>query len=342
MDLTIVWFGLIALLWTGYLVLEGFDFGVGMLLHQLPRDRRERRVMINTVGPVFDGNEVWLITAAGAMFAAFPEWYATTFSAYYLPLLLVLLALIVRNVGFEFRHKWPDLVWQQRWERAITVGSVVPAVVWGVLLTGLVGGIPIDADAVYVGGLAELFTPYALLGGLVTSTLFLTHGALFTALKTVGPLRHRARALALRLGALSGTSLAALVLWTSLVHSDTLWTLVLGAVAVAALALGLLAARLGREGWAFVGTSLAVAALVGTLYATLFPNLVVSSLDPAWNLTIANASSTPYTLSIMTVASLVTLPVVIGYQAWTYWVFRQRLGTQHMPDDELVAAGRGA
>lgn len=342
MDLTVVWFGLIALLWAGYLVLEGFDFGVGMLLHTLPRDRRERRVMINTVGPVFDGNEVWLITAAGAMFAAFPEWYATTFSAYYLPLLLVLLALIVRNVGFEFRHKRPDPVWQRRWEWAITAGSVVPAVVWGVLLTGLVGGIPVDADAVYVGGLAELFTPYALLGGLVTSSLFLTHGALFTALKTVGPLRHRARALALRLGALAGTSLTVLVLWTSLEHSGTVWTLVLGAAAVAALALGLLAAWLGREGWAFAGTSASVAALVGTLYVTLFPNLVVSSLDPAWNLTVANASSTSYTLTIMTVASLVALPVVVGYQAWTYWVFRRRLGTQHMPDDELVAAGRGA
>ncbi|SDD34051.1 cytochrome d ubiquinol oxidase subunit II [Auraticoccus monumenti] len=342
MDLPVIWFGLVAVLWVGYLVLEGFDFGVGMLLHTLPRDRRERRVMINTVGPVFDGNEVWLITAAGAMFAAFPEWYATTFSAYYLPLLLVLVALIVRNVGFEFRHKRPDLAWQRRWEWAIAAGSVVPAVVWGVLLAGLVGGIPIDADAVYVGGLAELFTPYALLGGLVTSTLFLTHGALFTALKTVGPLRHRARALALRLGAVAGTSLTALVLWTSMAHSDTVLTLVTGGLSVAALSLGLLAAWLGREGWAFTGTSVAVAALVGTLYVTLFPNVVVSSLDPAWNLTIADASSTPYTLTIMTVVSVVALPVIIGYQAWTYWVFRKRLGTHHMPDDELVAAGRGA
>ncbi len=342
MDLATVWFVLVAVLWTGYLVLEGFDYGVGMLLHHLPRDLRERRVMINTIGPVFDANEVWLITAVGATFAAFPEWYATTFSGFYLLVLAVLLALILRNVGMEFRHKRPDPRWQRRWELAVAVGSWVPAVVWGMVFAAWVQGTPIGPDADMVGSTLSLVTPYTLLGGAVTASLFLTHAALFVALKTVGEIRHRAGALALRLGAVAGTSLVVLVLWTALAHSGTDWTLVLGGTAVAALALGLLAGSLAREGWAFLGTAVSVAALTAMFFATLFPNVMVSSLDPAWNLTVANASSSDYTLGIMTVAALVATPVVVAYQGWTYWVFRKRLGTQHMPDEQLVAAGRGA
>src|SRR5215510_11246963 len=200
MELTTVWFVLIAVLWTGYLVLEGFDFGVGMLLGILPRgDRREkereRRVMINTIGPVWDGNEVWLLTAGGATFAAFPEWYATLFSGFYLPLLLILLALIVRGLAFEYRHQRPEAAWHSWWDRAIIVGSFVPAFLWGVAFANIVRGVPIDETKTFTGTIFTLLNPVGLLGGLVTLFLFLTHGAMFLALKTDGDIRHRARAL---------------------------------------------------------------------------------------------------------------------------------------------------
>ncbi|MVA74583.1 cytochrome d ubiquinol oxidase subunit II [Auraticoccus sp. F435] len=340
MDLPLLWFAIIAVLWTGYLVLEGFDFGVGMLLHHLPRDRRERRVMINTIGPVFDANEVWLITAVGATFAAFPDWYATTFSAFYLPVLAVLVALIVRNVGMEFRHKRPDPVWQRRWELAVTAGSWVPAVTWGMVFAAWVEGVPIGPDGNVLGSALAVVSPYTLLGGAVTASLFLTHGALFVALKTVGDLRHRARSLALRLGAVAGASATVFVLWTAQAFSGTRLTLLLGAAVVCSLALGLLAAWRGREGWAFLGTAVSVASLTATVFCTLVPSLMVSSLDPAWSLTVSSAASSDYTLRIMTFAAVAVTPVVVGYQAWTYWVFRRRLGTHHMPDEQLVAAGR--
>ena len=198
MELTTVWFVLIAVLWIGYFALEGFDFGVGMLLPVLARDDRERRVMINTIGPVWDGNEVWVLVAGGATFAAFPEWYATLFSGFYLPLLLILLALIVRGVAFEYRHKRPDAAWQAWWDRAIIVGSLVPAVLWGVAFANIARGVPIDADKEFTGNLLTLLNPFGLLGGVVTLLLFLTHGAMFLALKTDGEIRYRARALSVR------------------------------------------------------------------------------------------------------------------------------------------------
>lgn len=194
MDLTTIWFLLVAVLFTGYFILEGFDFGVGMLLPVLGRDDRERRVLINTIGPVWDGNEVWLITAGGAMFAAFPEWYATLFSGFYLPLLLILLALIARGVAFEYRNKRPEASWKRRWDHAIFFGSLLPAVLWGVAFANILRGVPLTADHEYAGGLLNLLNPYALLGGVTTAALFLTHGAVFIALKTVGDVRHRAAA----------------------------------------------------------------------------------------------------------------------------------------------------
>ncbi|RCK70478.1 cytochrome d ubiquinol oxidase subunit II [Desertihabitans brevis] len=336
MDLRVLWFGLVAVLWTGYLVLEGFDFGVGMLL-PAARDRAERRVMINTVGPVFDANEVWLITAVGATFAAFPDWYATLFSGFYLPMLLVLLALIVRNVGFEFRHKRDDLTWQRRWEWAIVLGSAVPAALWGLVLSSLVGGVPVNAEGEVVG---SVLTPYGLLGALLTTSLFLTHGALFVGLKTVGDIRVRARRWALASGLLTVAVAAVFLAWTVLGQATSPWPAVPALLVLVGLVGGLVAARDGREGWAFAGTALATAALVATLFVTLFPRVMVSSLDPAWSLTVSGSSSTDYTLGIMTVAAIVVTPVVIGYQCWTYWVFRKRLGTHHMPDAQLVAAGR--
>ncbi|GAB3182723.1 cytochrome bd-I ubiquinol oxidase subunit 2 apoprotein [Micromonospora palomenae] len=330
MELTTVWFLLVAVLFTGYFILEGFDFGVGMLLPVLGRDDRERRVLINTIGPVWDGNEVWLITAGGAMFAAFPEWYATLFSGFYLPLLLILLALIARGVAFEYRHKRPEASWKRRWDTAIFVGSVVPAVLWGVAFANILRGVPLDADHEYVGGLVDLLHPYALLGGVTTAALFLTHGAVFLALKTTGEIRQRAGALAVRLGV--GTAVAAVgfLTWTLSIRSST--AAVVFAVGAALALLGALAAaRVRREGWAFTGTAVAIGLAVATLFAALFPNVLPSTLDAAGTLTATNAASTPYTLKIMTWVAVVFTPIVLAYQGWTYWVFRKRIGVVNIP-----------
>ncbi|MEV0326733.1 cytochrome d ubiquinol oxidase subunit II [Micromonospora echinospora] len=330
MDLTTVWFVLIAVLFTGYFILEGFDFGVGALLPVLARDDRERRVMINTIGPVWDGNEVWLITAGGAMFAAFPEWYATLFSGFYLPLLLILLALIVRGVAFEYRHKRPEATWKRRWDTAITLGSLIPALLWGVAFANILRGVPLDADHEYTGGLIDLLNPYALLGGLTTTALFLTHGAVFTALKTTGDIRHRARTLATRLGAIAAVLTVAFLAWTLTIRSNTT-AVILATAATAALLAGLTAAHARREGWAFTGTATAIALAVATLFTALFPNVLPSTADPAGTLTATNAASTPYTLGIMTWVAAVFTPVVLAYQGWTYWVFRKRIGVAHIP-----------
>ena len=330
MELTTVWFLLVAVLFTGYFILEGFDFGVGMLLPVLGRDDRERRVLINTIGPVWDGNEVWLITAGGAMFAAFPEWYATLFSGFYLPLLLILLALIARGVAFEYRHKRPEASWKRRWDTAIFVGSVVPAVLWGVAFANILRGVPLDADHEYVGGLVDLLHPYALLGGVTTAALFLTHGAVFLALKTTGEIRERAGALAVRLGVGTAVVAVAFLTWTLSIRSST--AAVVFAVGAALALLGALAAaRVRREGWAFTGTAVAIGLAVATLFAALFPNVLPSTLDAAGTLTATNAASTPYTLKIMTWVAVVFTPIVLAYQGWTYWVFRKRIGVVNIP-----------
>jgi cytochrome d ubiquinol oxidase subunit II len=329
-DLTTVWFLLVAVLFTGYFILEGFDFGVGMLLPVLGRDDRERRVLINTIGPVWDGNEVWLITAGGAMFAAFPEWYATLFSGFYLPLLLILLALIARGVAFEYRHKRPEASWKRRWDAAIFVGSVVPAILWGVAFANILRGVPLSADHEYAGGLVDLLNPYALLGGVTTATLFLTHGAVFIALKTTGDIRERAGALAVRLGVGAAVVAVAFLAWTLTIRSSAA-AVVLAVGAALALLGALAAARVRREGWAFTGTAAAIALAVATLFAALFPNVLPSTLDAAGTLTATNAAATPYTLKIMTWVAVVFTPIVLAYQGWTYWVFRKRIGVAHIP-----------
>ncbi|MFG3706562.1 cytochrome d ubiquinol oxidase subunit II [Micromonospora sp. NPDC047670] len=330
MELTTIWFLLVAVLFTGYFILEGFDFGVGMLLPVLGRDDRERRVLINTIGPVWDGNEVWLITAGGAMFAAFPEWYATLFSGFYLPLLLILLALIARGVAFEYRHKRPEASWKRRWDTAIFVGSVVPAVLWGVAFANILRGVPLDADHEYVGGLFDLLNPYALLGGATTAALFVTHGAVFVALKTVGDVRERAGALAVRLGVATAVLAVAFLVWTLTIRSSAAAVVFAVGAAVALLG-GLAAARIRREGWAFTGTAVAIGLAVATLFAALFPNVLPSTADAAGTLTATNAASTPYTLKIMTWVAVVFTPIVLAYQGWTYWVFRKRIGVAHIP-----------
>ncbi|MFG3095181.1 cytochrome d ubiquinol oxidase subunit II [Streptomyces sp. NPDC048202] len=331
MELHDVWFVLIAVLWTGYFFLEGFDFGVGVLTRLLARDRPERRVLINTIGPVWDGNEVWLLSAAGATFAAFPEWYATLFSGFYLPLLLILVCLIVRGVGFEYRVKRPEENWQRNWEWAIFWSSLIPAFLWGVAFGNIVRGVKIDRNFEYVGGLGDLFNPYALLGGAVTLTLFTFHGTVFTALKTVGDIRTRARTLALRLGPVTVVLALGFLVWTQL-HSGDGASLVALAVAAVALIGALGAIWRVREGWAFALSGITIAATVAMLFLSLFPNVMPSTLDPDWSLTVTNASSSPYTLKIMTWCAVIAAPLVMLYQGWTYWVFRKRIGTQHIAE----------
>ncbi|MFE2494262.1 cytochrome d ubiquinol oxidase subunit II [Streptomyces scopuliridis] len=331
MELHDVWFVLIAVLWTGYFFLEGFDFGIGILTKLLARNRKERRVLINTIGPVWDGNEVWLLSAGGATFAAFPDWYATLFSGFYLPLLLILVCLIVRGVAFEYRAKRPEENWQRNWENAIFWTSLIPAVLWGVAFGNIVRGVKIDAQKEYVGTLGDLLNPYAILGGLVTLALFAFHGTVFAALKTVGDIRVRARKLALGLGAVTAVLALGFLIWTQADNGDGK-SLIALVVAVAALVAAIGAIAAGREGWSFALSGVTIVAAVAMLFLTLFPNVMPSSLNEAWSLTVTNASSTPYTLKIMTWCAGIATPVVLLYQGWTYWVFRKRIGTQHIAE----------
>ena len=332
MDLTVVWFGLITVLFIGFFVLEGFDYGVGMLLPFLGKNDVERRMIINTIGPVWDGNEVWMITAGGALFAAFPHVYATMFSSFYLALFLMLLALIGRGVAFEFRSKDESPVWRNTWDWLIFFGSVVPAFLWGVAVTNLLQGIIIDERMIYVGTFGDLLSPYTIVGGLTFVLVFLFHGAMFLTLKTEAYLVLRARNAAVICGALAIVSFVACMgltytntdLYASKVASGSL---VLAAI-VFLMGYGL--AWLKKYGWSFVCGALAIVCTTVAFFAGLFPRLMVSSLNPDWSLTIYNAASTPYTLSIMTVAAVVFVPVILLYQGWTYWVFRKRVTAKHL------------
>ena len=327
MELSTVWFVLIAILWIGYFVLEGFDFGVGMLMPILGRNDRERRVVINTIGPHFDANEVWVLVAGGATFAAFPEWYATLFSGFYLPLLLILVALIVRNVAFDYRGKRNELAWRQRWDWCIIIGSFVPALLWGVAFGNILRGVPIDANMEYVGGFFNLLNPFALLTGLVTLTVFLTHGAVFLALKTTGELRLRAKRLTSVVGVITAVFGLIFLAWFNfgVVTANHGPTLILSVAVVIALLFGLGMHLADRDGWSFVGTAAAVGGVVLALFASLYPRLIPSTTNPAWSLTIHNSSASHYTLTIMSWSALVLVPLVLAYQAWTYWVFRKRI-----------------
>ncbi|MFO7279978.1 MAG: cytochrome d ubiquinol oxidase subunit II [Thermoanaerobacterales bacterium] len=337
MELTTLWFILIAVLWVGYFVLEGFDFGVGILLPVLGRTDKERRVLINTIGPVWDGNEVWVLVAGGATFAAFPEWYATLFSGFYLPLFLILVALIFRNVAFEYRSKGSGERWRARWDAAIFHGSLVPAVLWGVAFGNIVRGVAVGPDKEYAGTFLELLNPYALLAGLVLATLFVTHGALFLALKTTGDVRRRANQVALRVGPIAALLAVAFLGWTYVERDGARlleWYAVLAVVAALALVGALVAAHRGRDGWAFAGTAATIALAVAALFVSLFPEVLPSSLDPAWSLTTTNAAATDYTLTIMTWVAVLFTPIVLLYQGWSYHVFRRRIGVANIPDDE--------
>ena len=340
MELTLnsTWFILIAVLWIGYFVLEGFDFGVGMLLKVIGKNQAERRALLTTLGPVWDGNEVWLLVAGGATFAAFPEWYATLFSGFYLPLFLILISLIVRGVSFEYRSKYGDIKWRNRWDNAIIISSFIPSLLWGVAFANIVRGVPLERSEAgvieYVGGFFNLLNPYALLGGLVTLLLFATHGAFFIALKTEGAIRDRANKLGSQLG-LGSALLAVLFLgWTNLALTDKSSLMFLSLVIVLAWLGALEANRRGREGWAFLASATTLALVVVTLFSALYPYVMPSSLNIADSLDIFNASSTDYTLKVMTYVAVVMTPLVLIYQGWTYWVFRKRLSASSIPTPE--------
>ncbi|MFG6403768.1 cytochrome d ubiquinol oxidase subunit II [Microbacterium sp. P04] len=324
MDLAYLWFWIIGFFFIGYFVLDGFDFGVGMSLPFLAKDDIGRRQIINTIGPVWDLNETWLIVAGACLFAAFPEWYATLFSGFYLPLLFILLALIARGVSFEYRHQRDSLRWKRGFDTMIVVGSAVPALLWGVAFANIVQGVPIDADKEFTGSLLTLLNPYGLLGGLTTLLLFFVHGVTFVALKTDGPVHEAARRLAVRAGILAVVVAAAFLVWTVAAHF-TLPVLILAAVAAVCLITAVGANMRDREGLAFAFMAVTIIAAVAMLFFALFPNVMPSSTDPAFSLTIENASSTDYTLAIMSWAALVFVPFVLAYQAWTYWVFRKRI-----------------
>ncbi|MCH9831394.1 MAG: cytochrome d ubiquinol oxidase subunit II [Actinomycetia bacterium] len=348
MELVNVWFILIAVLWIGYFILDGFDLGVGILLPFLGRDDLRRRVMINTIGPVWDGNEVWLLVAGGATFAAFPLWYATMFSGFYLAFFALLLALIIRGVAFEYRAKQDSHSWRYRWDAAIFIGSVLPAFLFGVAFGNVVGGSPIEptpgSDPTssinfnYAGNFFDLLNPFSITLGLMTLLVFTAHGAIFLALKTSGEVREAARSAVVKVGLVAAVVAVIALLWAQTFSGRVAITLPMVLVAAIAWlgAIGL--TRMGRDGWAFVLSSTTILLAVASLFVGLFPNVMVSSIDSAFNLTVDNASSAAYTLTVMTWVAVVMTPVVVIYQGWTYWVFRKRISTSMIP--EQPAPGR--
>lgn len=336
--LQLTWFLLIVVLWLGYFFLEGFDYGVAMLLPILGRTEKKRRVMINTIGPVWDGNEVWLLTAGGATFAAFPGWYATLFSGLYLPLLLVLVGLILRGVAFEYRGKKDDDRWRSMFDGFAIVGSFLPSLVLGVGFANFVIGLPTNGQMLWDGTFLGLFSPFALLGGVLLVSLFLTHGAIFLSLKTDGEIRTESRTFALRSGVVSTILLAVFVLWQNLAHpasanpffDGSLITWGAGALAVITLIGAVLVTRAGREGWALIMTGVSIVMLFVGIFTRIYGTLGFVQ-HPDNPLNIITASSSPTTLTLMTIVSAIFVPIVLGYQGWTYWVFRKRISTDHIP-----------
>jgi cytochrome d ubiquinol oxidase subunit II len=332
MDLNTIWFILIAVLFIGFFFLEGFDYGVGILLPFLGKEDKERRAIINSIGTFWDGNEVWMLTAGGAMFAAFPNWYATLFSGFYLALVVMLLALIARGVAFEYRSKKDDPVWRNRWDWVIFVGSFVPALLWGVAISNLIRGVPIDDKMNFTGNFFTLLNPYSLIGGVASLLLFTLHGSIFLSLKLTDNLLESARKFANKLWLPATVVLFAYVI---LGYFDTDMFSKLGVnpgavpiiAGLAILSVGYLL-KIQKEGWAFVMTGITIAFSTITVFMGLFPRVMVSSTNPDWSLTIYNASSSPYTLKVMTIVAVIFVPVVLAYQAWSYWIFRKRVSTK--------------
>lgn len=334
--LPVVWFIAIAVLWIGYLLLEGFDLGVGMHMIFSTRSERDRRVMLNTIGPVWDGNEVWLITAGAAMFAAFPAWYASLFSTLYVPLTIALVGLIVRAVGIEYRGKIHTERWRTFWTRMIGLGSLIVAFCIGAALALTSTGLPIDANGDRVGGPFVWLTPTAVLGGLAVVGFALAHAATFLGLKADGPVRERAGRFAARWAPLCLVPAALWALWVQLAHGGSVlsWTFIV--LAVAAAVLGWRAARRRSEGRAFIGYAGFGLFGAGAIFAGMFPLLLPSTIDSAFDLTIWNAANGSYTLGVMTIVAAVSLPVILLYQAWSYWIFRKRVTPGMIPEVHIV------
>ena len=337
MDLQTLWFAAVAVLWIGFLLLEGFDFGVAALLPALGRRQSDRHLMLRSIGPLWDGNEVWLITAVGAVFAAFPGWYATWLPALYLPFVLVLFGLIIRAVAFEWRHSHSTDAWDTTWTRVITAGSLIASLGVGAALGATTLGLPIDADGNRVGGAFAGLGWSALLGAVAVLGFSLVHGAVFLALKTDGPVRLAARAFARRWAPVAALPL---LLWALLVQlrSGTVATAVLLLVAALAVLVAWARIRVDREGQAFAAWAVVLLGSAATVFGAAYPVVVPSTIDPAFDVTIATASVSDYTLTVMTWAAGVGLPVVLGYQAWTYWVFRRRLSAEPQSPAEPVHA----
>jgi cytochrome d ubiquinol oxidase subunit II len=331
MALNTVWFILVAVLFTGFFFLEGFDYGVGMLMPFLGKNDNERRGIINTIGPVWDGNEVWMITAGGALFASFPHVYATLFSGFYLALILMLVALILRGVGFEFRGKHESKSWRTFWDWAIFTGSLLPALLWGVTVANMMQGFAIQQDLNYYGGLLPLLKPYALLGGLVFVALFVLHGANFLMLKAPVEITQRLKKVAQAGWIVAVVLTVAFVVWTffatDILTKPGLNGLIPAVLAALALLITGWLVRVGKHGWAFVTGALTIVFATVMVFAGLYPRILISSLSPDWSLTILNAASGQYTLKVMTIVAAIFLPIVLAYQAWTYWVFRKRVGS---------------
>lgn len=329
MDLNTLWFILIAVLYIGFFILEGFDFGVGILLPFLAKSDTQRRVIINTIGPHWDGNEVWLLTAGGATFAAFPQWYASLFSGFYLPLFLLLVALILRGVALEFRSKDEDPRWRKLWDGCIFAGSLTAALLLGVAFTNLMRGVPIDAQMQYTGGFFNLLNPYALLGGLTTVLIFTLHGAIFLSMKTNGEVLKRAQITVRKLW-LPSVAILVIFLVATYLSTEILAKLginpgIIPLSGIAAILIVGFFVKKERYGWAFGMTSWTILASLATLFLYMYPRVMISSLNPEWSLTIYNASSSDYTLRTMSIVALIFVPLVVAYQAWSYWVFRKRI-----------------
>lgn len=331
-DLESLWFALIAVLFIGFFFLEGFDFGVGMLARFLGKNDTERRVVINTIGPFWDGNEVWLITAGGAMFAAFPNWYASLFSGFYLALFFMLIALIGRGVAFEFRSKLESLKWRNVWDWVIFFGSLLPPFLWGVALANLMRGVPIDASQNFVGNFWDLISVYSVLAGVSMVLLFLLHGSMFIALKTTDEIKGRAEKFALRIG--KWTSVIMFIFVVMSYFETEMFTgqgINPGSIPILA-GICLLSVhffvKAGMNGWGFIMTGATIILSTITVFICLFPNVMISSLNPEWSLTIYNTASNAYTLKVMTIVAVTFVPIVIAYQTWNYWVFRKRVSVK--------------
>lgn len=326
-----LWFILIAVLWIGFFFLEGFDFGVGMLLPFLGKKDEERRAIINTIGSVWDGNEVWLITAGGATFAAFPHWYATMFSGFYLALFLLLVGLILRGISFEYRSKDPNPAWRSRFDWMIAIGSFLPSLLFGIAFSNLVHGVPIDQNKIYTGNLFTLLNPYGLIGGLTMVSVFLLHGANFLTLKLDGELRERARAVAKKLY-IPAAAIVVILAITTYVYTDITTKIginpgIMPIASVVALLVTIYFINHKMESSAFAMTGLHIILTQVAFFTLMFPRVMISSTNPEWSLTIHNASSSQYTLTVMSIIALVFVPVVLAYQGWTYYVFRKRIST---------------